>query len=387
MRNMKTSQIVIVFFLIFLPIAGAYFAIMELAGEVTKLPSEPLTHFYVINETEIIAEKPVVYKVTIENMEDKNVEYGLKVLLAGKEIHNQNIILQNNDISNEKVSVIPNISGSHQTLEFLLFKDKKPFRKYVFQLLSPIENGYMTTTIPSSLQKNEIKENTVEYLPVEKEGDQNSTYTVENNGRNIIYAFDSGERLEMAVKYGIVNNGDAVYSTLSEGDNIMFIRQKYVRILPNSLSYLYPIILEIQDNNLSINETLELKNGFSVTIRKINSQNINSEILKIDISKNNKIIREIISNGNSPIEYWDQIDDYKKDRIMRIVPTSISETAIIFDITQYGGKKRVLIGDNYEEFKIVNITQDSIIMKNTQPLSILTGNDLSLIKGKIKIKV
>jgi hypothetical protein len=59
----------------------------------------------------------------------------------------------------------------------------------------------------------------------------------------------------------------------------------------------------------------------------------------------------------------------------------------MFDITQYGDKKRVLIGDNYEEFKIVNITQDSIIMKNTLPLSILTGNDLSLIKGKIKIKV
>lgn len=383
--NIKTSHIAIFFFLIFLPIAGAtgaYFVITKHAGEETRLPSEPLTHFYVKNETDIIAEKPVVYRVVVENREDTKVEYGLQVNLDGKEIHNQKIILEKNDISNQTVSVIPNLTGGHQKLEFLLLKGMEPFRTYVFQLLSPIEYGYVPSTNPSSPLNNKS-----EYPLVEKEDAQNSDYMVENNGSTIIYKFDSGERLEMAVTDGIVNIGDAVYSTVSDGDNIMFIREMYVKILPNSLINLYPVILEIHDNKLSINETLELKNGYSLTLREINSQNINSEIIKIDISKNNKIVREIVSRGNSPIEYWYQIDIFKKDRILRVIPISISETDIMFDITQYGDKKRILIGDDHEEFKIVNITQDSIIMKNTQPFSILTGNDLSLIKGKIKIKV
>ncbi|CAG0956534.1 MAG: hypothetical protein OIN86_15645 [Candidatus Methanoperedens sp.] len=385
MMNIKTSHIAIFFFFIFLPIAGAtgtYFVITKLAGEETRLPSEPLTHFYVKNETDMIAQKPVVYRVVVENREDKKVEYGLQVSLDGKEIHNQKIILEKNDISNETVSVIPNLTGGHQKLEFLLFRGMELYRTYVFQLISPIEYGSVPSTNPSSPLKNKA-----EYPLVEKEDAQNSNYTVENNGSTIIYKFDSGERLEMAVTNGIVNIGDAVYSTVSDGDNIMFIQEMYVKILPNSLINLYPVILEIHDNKLSINETLNLKNGYSLTLREINSQNINSEILKIDISKNNMIVREIISHGNSPIEYWYQIDDSKKDRILRIIPTSISETDIMFDITQYGSKKRVLIGDNYEEFKIVNITQDSIIMKNTRPLSISTRKDLSLIKGKIKIKV
>jgi hypothetical protein len=390
MRNIKTSHIVIVFFIIFLPIAGAagvFFAITNFATEETKLPSEPVTYFYVKNETEIINEKPAVYRVMLENREGEKMEYGLKVLLAGKEIQDQKIILQNNDISNETISVIPNLTRGHQKLEFLLFKGIDPVRTYVFQLLPSIENGYAPTTNPPSLQKNEIKENNVEYPPVEKESTQNSAYTVEKKGGTIIYKFDSGERLEMAVIDGIVNEGDAVYSTVSDGDRIVFIREMYVKILPGSLTYLYPIILETQDNKLSINETLKLKNGFSVTLREINSQNINSEILKIDISMNNNIVREIISRGNSPIEYWHNIDDYKKDRIMRIIPTSISSTDIMFDINQYGSKKKVLIGDDYEEFKIVNVTEDSIIMKNTRPLSLVAGKELSLIKGKIIIKV
>ena len=378
-------RIAIFFFLIFLPIAGAtgaYFVITNLAEEGTKLPSGPLTHFYVQNETDIINDKTVVYRVLVENREDEKVEYGLQVRLDGKEIHNQKIILEKNDISNETVSVIPNLTGGHQKLEFLLFRGMELYRTYVFQLLSPIEYNYVPSTNPSSLLKNKS-----EYPLVEKEDTQNPDYTVENNGRTVIYKFNSGERLEMAVTNGIVNNGDAVYSTVSDGDNIMFIREMYVKIIPNSLINLYPVILETHDNKLSINETLKLKNGYSLTLREINSQNINNEILKIDLSKNDKIVRQIISRGNSPIEYWYQIDIFKKDRILRIIPTSISETDIMLDITQYGSKKRVLIGDDYEEFKIVNITQDSIIMQNTQPLSILTGNDLSLIKGKIKIKV
>jgi hypothetical protein len=389
MRNIKTSQIAIFLFLIFFPAAGAlgaYFAITGLTEEI-KQPSEPVTHFYVKNETEIIAEKPAVYRVMIENREGVKVDYGLKVLLDGKEINNQQIILQNNDISNETVSVIPDMKGDYQKLEFVLSKGIEPFRTYEFQIIPSIGNGQIFKFNPPSVQNKEIIDNKVEYPLVEKEGNVSSTYTVEKNGSTIIYKFKSGERLELTVRDGIVNIGDAVYSTVSDGDSIVFIQEIYEKIYPNSLTYLYPIILRTQDNNLSINNTLKLKNGYSVILKEIDSQKINREILKIEISKDNMIVREIISNGNSPIEYWHQIDDYKKERIIRIIPTSISSNEITFDITQYGTKEQVLVGNRYEEFKIEDITQDSIIMKNTRPLTLEAGKVLSLIKGKIQIKV
>lgn len=389
MRN-KKSQIVIFLFLIFFPAAGAmgaYFTITKLTAEEIKLPTEPVTHFYVKNENEIIAEKPAVYRVMLENREGVKVDYGLKVLLDGKEISNKQIILQNNDISNETVSVIPELKGDYQKLEFVLSKGIEPFRTYVFQIIPSIGNGQFQKITPPSLQNKEIIDNKVESPQVEKEVIESSTYTVEKKGNTIIYKFKSGERLELAVRDGIVNKGDAVYSSVSDGDSIVFIQEMYEKIYPSSLTYLYPIILRTQDNKLSLNETLKLKNGYSIILREIDSQKINREIIKIDISKDNKIVRDIISNGNSPIEYWHQIDDYKKERIIRIIPTLISSNDIIFDITQYGNKKQVLIGNRYEEFKIEDITQDSIIMKNTLPLNLEAGKVLSLIKGKIQIKV
>lgn len=390
MRKIKNSQILIFIFLIFLPVAGAmgtYFAITKLTEEEIKLPSEPVTHFYVKNENEIIDEKPAVYRVMLENREGVKVDYGLKVLLDGNEIYNQQIILQNNDISNETVSVTPEMKGDYQKLEFMLSKGVEPFRTYVFQIIPSTGNGQFQKITPPSLKNKEIIDTKVEYPTVEREGTEGSTYTVEMNGSNIIYKFKSGERLELTVRDGVVNIGDAVYSTVSDENIIVFIQEIYEKIYPNSLTFLYPIILSTQDNKFSINETLKFKNGYSVILREIDSRNINREILKIDISKDNKIVREIISNGNSPIEYWHTIDDYKKERIMRIIPTSISSNEITFDITQYGNKKQFMIGNRYEEFKIEDITQDSMIMKNTLPLNLEAGKVLSLIKGKIQIKV
>lgn len=385
--NMKPNRIALFLFLIFFPAAGAlgaYFAITGLTTEEIKLPSEPVTHFYVKNE--INAENPAVYRVMLENREGVKVDYGLKVLLDGKEISSQQIILQNNDISNETVSVIPDMKGDYQKLEFVLSKGIEPFRTYAFQIIPSIGNGQVSKINPPPLQNKKIIDTKVDPL-VEKEGTQSSTYTIEKNGSTIIYKFKSGERLELTVRDGIVNIGDAVYSTVSDGDSIAFIQEMYEKIYPSSLASLYLIILRTQDNKLSTNETLKLKNGYSVTLREIDSQNINREILKIDISKNNKIVREIISNGNSPIEYWHQINEFKKERIIRIIPTLISSNNIMFDITQYGAKKQVFIGNKYEEFKIEDITQDSIIMKNTRPLNLEAGKVLSLIKGKIQINV
>src|SRR4030067_1243784 len=204
MRSKKTGQIALFLFIIFFPAAGAlgaYFAITGLTAEEIKLPSEPGTHFYVKNENEIINEKPVVYRVMLENREGIKVDYGLKVLLDGKEISSQQIILQNNDISNETVSVIPDMKGDYQKLEFVLSKGIEPFRTYAFQIIP--NNGQVFKIKHPSLQNKEIIDNKVEYPLVEKEVTQSTTYTVEKNGSTIIIKFKSGERLEMTVRISI----------------------------------------------------------------------------------------------------------------------------------------------------------------------------------------
>lgn len=392
MSGKNKGNLLLMFFLFFLPIAGGvagvFIVVSNLAVEGTKPPYEPATHFYVKNETEIITEKPVVYNVTLENREGEKVEYGLKVRLDGKEIHNEQIILQNNETLNEAISVIPNLKGNPQKLEFVLNKGIKQFRNYVFQIIPSIDYSHAAAINPKLLKKSETVENNLQITNATKEDIiQENDYTVEKNEDTIIYKFDTGERLEMKVKDGVVSEGDAVYSTVSDENRIVFIQEPYEKIFPTSITYLYPVILDIKDKELPINDTLNIKNGYSVTLREIDSQKINGEVLKIEISKDNRIVREIISQRNSPIEFWNLIDDFKKDKILRIIPSSISETEILIDITQFGNKKRFSVGDKFEEFEIVNITEDSIIMKNIQPLSILTGTDLTLIKGKIKIKV
>jgi hypothetical protein len=522
MRSIKTGWLAIVL-LIFLPAAGvtgSYFALSTLAGDEPVKQIEYTTRFNVMNVTEIISTKPAVYRITIENQEGTAVDYGIKVQLAGKEINNQQILLNNGNTSNQTISLTHPLTGEYQKLEFILYKNGAPYRTRVFQILPSIDvakvpaikppllkNGsmenstdwkftgkdfrgsfttsewssgrrsYMITSskgvkegafggieqefssdeagmaslsfdvrsdngsysLQSLVNDNIIWENNtgnnwtrikvpvflkrsnriilkvvarnetstgvivwwdnimfenytsaVTETPVKKEiipevySAPVRNYTVQKNGNNSVYLYEAGERLEFLVTDGNVSAGDMVYTTKVNGRHIVFLNELHEILLPDNLRHLLVVTEERHNVNLRVNETKTLKNGYAVKLTDIKNMS-----LMMNISLNNNTVSTLKSAGNSSLEYWKykSWDSYKKDKILEIIPAAINEKNATFDIFQFRGKKLLTNGDNYEELKIINITEDTITMKNSRPIRIETGKVLSLAKGKIKIKV
>ena len=86
------------------------------------------------------------------------------------------------------------------------------------------------------------------------------------------------------------------------------------------------------------------------------------------------------------MEYWKEIDDYKKSKVIMIKPKQVNQDELVFDIIQFGDQKVVMVGDKYGEFQVTDISNNSITLKNIQPIEIETEKVLTLMDGKIKIK-
>lgn len=529
MRRKKNAYTIVVF-LLFFPLVGgtaAYFTMTKLNLEEPVVHEDPTTRFYVINVSEIITGKPAFYKVTLENLEGGTVEYTLKVILDGNEVHDQKIVAKNREISEQTISIMHSSTGEYQKIEFLLYKNGELYRTRALQILpdidysniSPIEpplmqNGNMenstgwnfsgnkfsgsytatewrsglrsyqvktpkgvekgafgsiaqefsskdagfsslsfevrsdkesyylqsvvndnvvwenvsgknwtTIKVPVFLKKSnkvELKviarndtisnitvwwdnvglenyssgiiESPVEKIPVNKKVDNviEYNYTFVKNGSSIIYTFESGEKIELSVLDDNVSEGNALYTTSNEGERIVFLGELYEKIFINRVNHLYPIILDLKDKKLTLAETLTLKNNYSITLESINTTGINMTSMKLDIMKNNRK-NEFLLPENSSLVYREEEDRTgKKYKKIQFSSRYINESDAMLNITQYGSTKLISLGDIYGEFKIVNITQDSIVMKNIIPLNLTNGTDgkeLLLMKGKIKIKV
>ena len=357
---------IILIFLIGTCGVGASYALTNLMGKDPQPNLDPTTRFYAINESEIVFGKPAYYRILVENREVSNVDYELKVRLSGHEIYNQEIKLNSNDSLNRVITLNPNITGNYQKLEFLLYKDNEIYRTRVFQIF-PTVNYSLAPKLTAAPQ--EVLE----------------PYTKQQNGNIIVYKFKSGEKLELKVSNDTVDKGNGLYTTSAIGNNIIFMGENYEKVvLPNRANYLYPVIMDEKNRKIKINETLPLKNGYVVTIKQIDNQS-----LKLKISKNNKTVRDITSSGNSSIEYWEEedINDYRKQKVIQINPRKINRSEVVFDIIQYGSKNILVPGNRYGEFQVTNITENSITMKNNQPIKLEAGKVVSLMGGKMKIKV
>ncbi len=386
---MRSTEKAIPILLIFLfGIAGveASLALPKLLGEEPATHTEFTTRFYVVNESEILFGKPAFYRTIIENQEGTTVDYELKVLLAGKTISDQEIRLNSSDSLNQTVSFIPNHTGDYQKLEFLLYKNNEPYRTRVFQVAWTTDNSLAPDLTATPLPpQNTYAETTIAQEPGGEEFTEN--YSTQQVGDITVYKFNTGEKLELKISNGIIGDEDAVYTTTGQGNKIIFLGETYEKVVlgvvnTGAANYLNPVIMDAVDIVLKANDTLKLKNGYAITLNYVNNQSS-----KFTVSKNNIILREIINSENSPMEYWQDIDDNKKQKMIRIMPKKIYDGEIVFDLIQYGGNKVVLVGDKYGEFQVTNITEDSITMKNIQPIKIDAGQEISLINGKIKIKV
>jgi hypothetical protein len=510
MISKKVIMPIILIFLIGSGGVGASLALTKLMGKDTQPQLEPTSRFFVINESEIVFGKPAYYRIILENNERNNATYDLKVRLAGQEIYNQEIKMNNSDASLNETITLNNISGSYQKLEFLLYKDNEIYKTRVSQIIPVIDydlapslaitppllqnsdmemdnswefngkgfaGGYTSyerispersyqisvykrakkdsfgsiiqnfsnkkegfaslsfdiksvgaSYYTQALINDEIvwenssgedwlrvrvpvflkKSNKLEFKVIAK-NDTNSSmtawmdnikfvtyspeikkvaikreelpYSKKKNGNATVFKFKTGEQLELKVTEGNVSEGDALYTTANNGNNFTFLGEEYEKIFP---SVLLPVIENIKDMKLETGKTLKLKNGYAITLKQLDNQS-----LKLGISSNNKLVRDIITGTkNSSVEYWKEIDDYKKQKVLNIIPKKIDQGELVLDIIQYGDSmKLVNIGDKYGEFRVINITENSIIMKNVEAIKIETGTETSLMSGKIKIKV
>ncbi len=358
-------------------VVASSFAATAFIGKENQPQPEFTTRFFAINESEIVSGKPAYYRIIVENQEGAYMDYVLKVFFSGEQIYKQEIKLNNSQMFNKTIKLNLNFTD-YQILEFSLYKDDQIYRTWVIQV-SPVINYSNASSLkvsPHSLQNGDSPETKNETIKRE-----DLPYIKKKNGNAIDFNFYSGENLELNVSNGNVNNGSATYTTVSKGNNITFLEENYEKVQPNFVELLYPITEDIKDLKLKTRETFQLKDGYAVTLNQIDNQT-----LKLNISWNNRTIREIISK-NSTVEYWKEIDDFHKEKVIQITPKKISQNEIILDIIQYGDTKLIRVGDQYGEFQVSNITENSIIMKNTKNIKIETGNETSLMSGKIKIWV
>ncbi|VVB94654.1 S-layer protein [uncultured archaeon] len=514
MISKKVIMSIISIFLIGTGGVGASLALTKIMGKDTQPQLEPTSRFFVINESEIVFGEPAYYRIIVENNEGNNATYDLKVRLAGQEIYNQEIKMNNSAASLNETITLNNISGGYQKLEFLLYKNNEIYKTRVFQVI-PVVNYDLAPSLiitPPLLQNSDMemdnswkfngkgfaggytsyewispersyqisvykhakkdafgsiiqnfsnkeegfaslsfdiksmdksyytqalindevvwenssgedwlrvrvpvflrKSNKLEFKVIAK-NDTNSSmtawvdnikfvtyspeikkdaikkeelpYSRKKNGNAVVFKFNTGEKLELNVTEGNVSAGDALYIATNKGNNLTFLGEEYEKISPPLItSVLLPVIENIKDIKLKTGETLKLKNGYAVTLKQIDNQS-----LKLGISSNNRVVRDIITGvKNSSVDYWKEIDDYKKQKVLQIIPEKIDQGELVLDIIQYDdSKKLVKIGDKYGEFKVINITENSIVMKNVEAIKIETGMETSLMNGKIKIRV
>ena len=371
MKRMKIVVMLLPILLLGAAGVGTSYVFTKLAGEEPQLQQGSTTRFYVINDGEISLGKPALFRVIVENHEGKAVDYWLKVRQSGEVIHSQEIKLNHDNSLNQTISFIPDqAEEDYSKIEFLLYKANEIYTTRVFQISSDTNSPVKVDKTQETKKINVIGEKKMD------------AYTKQESGDDILFAFNTGEELRLRVSNGKVNKGDAVYTAAGKESKIVFLGETYEKILISNAIYLYPIIMEMNGKKLKIKETMELKNGYSFTLKEIDGQS-----LKTEISKDGRIVREVLSKGNAPIEYWKEINEYKKQKMIQIIPEEINQNEGIFYITQYGDQKAVLVGNKYGEFKVLDVSSESITLENIQPITIEAGKDISLMNGKIKIKV
>lgn len=365
----RTKKAIPIFIIFLFGVAGLVTALAFTGFMAEKPNTQPefTSRFYVINESEIIPGKPVFYRTIIENQEGTKVYYDLKVRSSGEVVYSQGISLDSNKELNQTVSFIPNLTGEYHKLEFLLYRNNELYRTRVFQ--APSKN------VAHISPHNNISGNDIGPGYSEK-------YSVQVEDGIIVYTFNTGEKLELRASNEIINKEDAIYTTASKGKNIIFLGESYERSIPNSAKFLTPIIMQDFNITLKINENFKLKNGYMITLI-----HIDENAVKFRISKDNKVLWDIASLDRSPVEYWKQINELRKEKMIRIIPREINPNRIMFDIIQYGGNQVINIENKYGEFQVTQITEDAIIMKNTQEIKIEPGKEISLINDTIRIKV
>jgi len=190
----------------------------------------------------------------------------------------------------------------------------------------------------------------------------------------------SFETLEMyfsSEKY--VSVGDATYTSTVIGGKTAFMGQLYQFPNSNGTNVLPQILLDVDKETIWLQEPYLLKNGYTLTLTHIYSTD-NYTIMKL-ASNGKNIETQKYYEGDTAVFEGTETVILKYD-----IDNIFSNTIIIKNLRQYSEIPITFtIGDRYGEFEITEISNNRIVMKNVESITI---NDKdTILDGWIKFDV
>jgi len=198
-------------------------------------------------------------------------------------------------------------------------------------------------------------------------------------------------------KNGTINEGDASYTTKlykkSPKREIMFMGSKYHSLDPDNADTLTKIFKSFGSDDkkiMSIGDVWELDQNYTLTVSGIDQD---GEKATLELAKNSDVVEFTVIEAGNAFEYKIDIestDDIilftcKVDKVLRGTNSSI---VVLKTVRHYSDTPFILeTGDEFGDFKVTSITNDTIEMKNSKTISCSLDKTIDLLDDWIKLKV
>ncbi len=175
---------------------------------------------------------------------------------------------------------------------------------------------------------------------------------------------------------GYVSSGDAVLVKRYGGDMFEFLGYEHNISKPSSVSG-SPIV-EMIKPSLVLNETMELKRGYALSIADLNPA---TDHALLELWKDGEVVDMAIINDGT------RVYEYREDDVLifKCQVNDVFETKLLFKYVLLYAKQPVemRVGDRYGQFKVTEITDDSIVLANFESIRFMPGEVTSLLDGAV----
>ncbi|MBE0525070.1 MAG: hypothetical protein IBX40_12200 [Methanosarcinales archaeon] len=198
-------------------------------------------------------------------------------------------------------------------------------------------------------------------------------------------------------KNGTINQGDASYTTKlykkSPKREIMFMGSKYHSLDPDNADTLTEIFKSFgsdDEKTMSVGDVWELDQNYTLTVSDID---LNGEMVTLELAKNSVVVEFTVIGSGDTFEYKTDpgsADDVilftcKVDTVLRGTDSNI---VVLKTVRHYSDTPLILkTGDEFGDFEITSITNDTIEMKNSKTISCSLDETIDLLDDWIKLKV
>lgn len=222
----------------------------------------------------------------------------------------------------------------------------------------------------------------------------------------------SFEELRMYfTRSGFVEAGNAEYITRVNSGKMSFLGNNYELIYPDRPGYISNIQnqsqIQLGENEKKAFEGYNIyfqkidDNSITLWVRKLNTKN-QEELLKKALDSNRSIYSDInyfiltgrdnnLMKSNTlyigdSFEYWEEFRIDKDHKKIAGRLESINNSTIELSIRSYEIPFEISPGKRYGEFEVNSISNNSITLKNVEPLSFERGTEVPILGGVLKIR-